>query len=233
MEPPTLILKNEQKQELFDGIQNRGFNPEDFELALVPLGQVFGQRGQTVKYKGSTYKFGICKNMADYTPAKFIIEYSPGREELTETEECWSWPAVSMAFDSWLGFLEKELKIGDPWKSLKKFSAQVESMPATQKNKGPASKSDIAVIQTTLDEIKQLLLKQVADDEKKKQYLDERFQVLTDAATRFSKRDYLMLIYEVAIGIAVNIGTRPDVISQITTLLHGLLAKIPHILALP
>jgi radical SAM superfamily enzyme len=170
--------------------------------------------------------------MTDYTPAKFIIEYSPGKEELTETEECWSWPAVSIAFDNWLGFLEKELQIGDPWKNLKKFSAQVESMPATQENKAPASQSEQAVIHATLDEIKQLLLKQVADDQKKKQYLDERFQVLTDAATGFSKRDYLMLVYEAVIGIAVNIGTRPDVLSKIGTLLHELLAKLPQILAI-
>jgi len=54
--------------------------------------------------------------------------------------------------------------------------------------------------------IQATLLGYAAESEEKQEFVRQQFKILRDAATKFGRKDYLMLVYTTIIGVATAFG---------------------------
>ena len=123
------------------------------------------------------------------------------------------------------------MEAADPWEKAKNYAEKLHAIPQTDSSEDGFTENENNDIQKTLEEIKNLLLEHVKNDERKKEYVTEQFRILHDAATKFGKKDYLMLAYTAVIGMATTIGVPPDVGTQIWQMLIGFVPHIPRLIA--
>jgi hypothetical protein len=138
---------------------------------------------------------------------------------------------VLRSFDNYLHLLRRELSVEDPWDTAKHYADKLNAVPRIGTDNPPLSGKEKDDIQKKLDEIKRLLLDHAKNDERKEQYVQDQFRVLNNAITTFGKKDYLMLVYSVVIGVAITIGVPPGLGTQIVQMLHGLLSLLPQLIA--
>lgn len=218
-----------QRALLYEVITSRDFNPIDFDIGKSQhrhLGV-----GEAVNFKKTEFYFAIYSHPGEYSYAKFMVTFSPGLQEISESQECQDWGSVVRTFQNYLGILRRELSVADPWDNAKKYADKLHGVPQTGDGKLPLSGKEKDDVQNALDEIKQLLLEHVKNDEKKQQYLADQFRMLRDAVTKFGKKDYLMLVYTAVIGMATTIGVPPGVGAQIWQILNALVSHIPRLIA--
>jgi len=218
-----------QRASLYEVLTAIDFNPPDFDIVKTShrhLGD-----GEAVNLKKTEFYFAIYKDPSEYSHHKFFVRFSPGAEEILELAECYDWDSVLLKFEYYLHVLRRELSVTDPWENAKEYADKLQAVPQTSAGKRPFTGKEKDDIQKTLEDIKQLLLDQVTNDEKKQQYLTDQFIVLHDAVTKFGKKDYLMLVYTAVIGMATTIGVPPDVGMQIWQMLNGLLSHVPRLIA--
>ena len=218
-----------QKASLYDVLTSCDFNPLDFDIVNITHRHLGS--GEAVKLKKTEFYFAIYSQPGEYAHHKFFVTFSPGGEQISESEECYDWSSVLRTFDNYLRILRHELSVVDPWDKAKSYVEKLEAVPQTDSDNSALSKKEKEDIQKTLEDIKGLLLDHVKNDERKKQYLGEQFRLLHDAVTKFGKKDYLMLVYTAVIGMATTIGVPPDVGTQIWQMLDGLVSHIPRLIA--
>ena len=218
-----------QKASLYGVLASGDFNPLDFNFVSIDLRHL--GRGEAVKLKKTEFYFAIYSHPGEYAHHKFFVTFSPGGEQISESEECYEWRAVLHKFANYLQVLRYELSVVDPWDRAKSYADKLGSVPETDSGNSALSNKEKEDIQKTLEEIRGLLLDHVKDDQRKRQYVAEQFRVLQDAVTKFGKKDYLMLVYTAVIGMATTIGVPPDVGTQIWQMLNGLVSHIPRLIA--
>jgi hypothetical protein len=218
-----------QKASLYQVLISRDFNPLEFDIVKTNhrhLGD-----GEAVELKKTEFYFAIYSHPGEYSPAKFLVTFSPGSQQISESQECHDWASVLRTFPNYLGVLRRELSVADPWDNAKKYADKLHAVPQTGDGNLPLSGREKDDVQKTLEEIKHLLLDHVKNDEKKRRYVADQFRMLHDAVTKFGKKDYLMLVYTAVIGMATTIGVPPGVGAQIWQMLNELLSHIPRLIA--
>jgi hypothetical protein len=182
-----------------------------------------------VVLKRTDYFFGIYPNVSDYNHEKFIVEFSPGKDQMKEDELCGEWGQVCYAFVQYLSFLERETSIADPWAAAEEFSKNVGSLPNTAAENTPISQLERKAIFEALGNIQGTLLEYTKDSAAKMAFVVQQMSVLKDAATKFGRKDYLMLLYSTVIGVAISVGVPPHVGTEI---LQTLKESVAHTLML-
>ncbi len=209
--------------------ENR-FNPRDFEIVPSTAQALSHEKGDQVRLKGTDYYFSIYPNESEYQHEKFFVEYSPGREEIHELELCGNWEIVCYTFAQYLGFLTREITTDDPWADAKKFSDTLRALPETGEATSLISESEREAIWKALSSIQATLLEHVADSTERAEFVEQQFEILKDAATKFGRKDYLLLIYTAIIGIATTIGIPPHAGVEILHALKGLIGNFPRLM---
>ena len=217
-----------QKASIYDALSTGDFNPSDFNLVSVNHRHL--GRGEAVKRKKTDFYFEIYGS-GEYAFHKFLVRFSPGREQISESKECDDWRSVLDTFAKYLQVLRYELSVVDPWDLAKSYADKLGAIPETGSGNKALSNKEKKDIQKTLEDIKALLLDHVRGDQSKSQYITQQFKVLEDAATKVGKKDYLMLVYSAVIGMATIIGVPSDAGAQILQLLNGLVSHIPRLIA--
>jgi hypothetical protein len=200
-------LMASQKAMLHEILKSNEFNPDDFEIVPSQAHGGRGEKGDAVRFKGTDYYFAIYPNQ--HTPLridKFFVEHSPGREEIFERQYLTDWRSVCTAFAGYLGSLEREITTSDPWENAEKFSNTINSLPETTEPNAPVSELERKAIWKALTGIQATLLGYAAESEEKQEFVKQQFKILRDAATKFGRKDYLMLLYTTIIGVATAIG---------------------------
>jgi hypothetical protein len=218
-----------QRASLYEVLTAIDFNPSDFDIVKTShrhLGD-----GEAVKLKKTEFHFAIYKDPSEYSHHKFFVTFSPGAEEIRELAECYDWNSVLAKFEYYLIVLRRELSVTDPWENAKEYADKLQAVPQTGAGNRPFTGKEKDDVQKTLKDIKQLLLDEVKNDEKKQQYLTDQFSMLNDAVTKFGKKDYLMLVYTAVIGMATTVGVSPGVGTQIWQMLNGLLSHVPRLIS--
>jgi hypothetical protein len=217
-----------QKASLYEVLTSSDFNPLDFDI--VKMNHRHMGDGEAVKLKETEFYFAIYSHPGEYSHDRFFVTFSPGAQQISDSEECYDWAFVLRTFDNYLPVLRRELSVADPWENAKKYADKLHAVPQTGAGNLPLSGKEKDDIQKTLEEMKHLLLDHVKNDEKKQQYLTDQFRMVHDAVTKFGKKDYLMLVYTAVIGMATTIGVPPDVGTQILQMLNGLVSHIPRLI---
>jgi len=79
------------------------------------------------------------------------------------------------------------------------------------------------------------LLVHVGQSTERQEFVEQQFKILQDAATKFGRKDYLMLLYTTIIGIATTVRIPSHFLAQIlqplTELVGNLLKFSPFLLS--
>jgi hypothetical protein len=224
------FLMTSQKAMLHRILEENRFNPRDFEIVPSTAQALSREKGDQVRLKGADYYFSIYPNESEYQDEKFFVEYSPGKEEIRELELCGNWEIVCYTFAQYLGYLVREVTTEDPWADAKKFSETLRALPETAEATTLISEVEREAIWKALSGIQATLLEHVADSTEKAEFVEEQFEILKDAATKFGRKDYLLLIYTAIIGIATTIGIPPHVGVEILHALKALIGNFPRLM---
>jgi hypothetical protein len=224
------FLMTSQKAMLHRILEENRFNPRDFEIVPSTAQALSREKGDQVRLKGADYYFSIYPNESEYQDEKFFVEYSPGKEEIRELELCGNWEIVCYTFAQYLGYLVREVTTEDPWADAKKFSEILRALPETAEATTLISEVEREAIWKALSGIQARLLEHVADSTEKAEFVEEQFEILKDAATKFGRKDYLLLIYTAIIGIATTIGIPPHVGVEILHALKALIGNFPRLM---
>jgi hypothetical protein len=201
------FLMNSQKADLHLVLNENNFNYDDFEIVASTARTVGGDlRGDAIRLKETGYYFAIYPNVSDYTHEKFLIEFSPGKEQITEHDLCGSWDLVVYAFVQYLSFLRRELSTIDPWADVEKFSNALNLLPTTVEPNASTSEVERRAIWKALTAIQATLLIHAGESREKQEFIKQHFEILENAATKFGRKDYLMLVYTTIIGVAATLG---------------------------
>jgi hypothetical protein len=222
-------LMTSQKAMLHHVLKENRFNPADFEIVPSTARALSHEKGDQVRLRGTQYYFSIYPNESDFQNEKFFVEYSPGKEEIHELELCGNWEIVCYTFAKYLGFLTREITTDDPWADAKKFSETIRALPETAEATSPISRLEREAIWKALSGIQATLLEHVADSAEKAEFVEEQFEILKDAAAKFGRKDYLLLIYTAIIGIATTISVPPQVGIEILHALKALIGNFPRL----
>jgi hypothetical protein len=224
------FLMTSQKAMLHHILKENRFNPTDFEIVPSTAQALSQERGDQVRLRGTEYYFSIYPNDSEYQQEKFFVEYSPGKEGMHELQLCGNWEIVCHTFAQYLGFLAREIAIDDPWKDAEKFSEGLKALPETVEARTPMGKVEREAVWKALGGIQATLLEHVADSGERARFVEEQFEILKDAATKFGRKDYLLLIYTAIIGIATTIGVPPHAGVEILHALKALIGSFPRLM---
>jgi hypothetical protein len=114
---PDLRLLQSQRSQVFQAIQQAGFDPADFELTDVAEPDPYDTIVTTIVHRPSRYylTFGITRLPRRLGNARCVV-YSPGQSTPQESQIAPSWPAQLSAVEGiWLPLLRRELEAPDLW----------------------------------------------------------------------------------------------------------------------
>ena len=95
-----------QKNELFDEIQNSGFSPLQF---------LFHEGSPTIiQHISSNFYFQFKSNNHYFSH----VEFSPGKQKISDERYCDSWAQGKNSFVSWLDYVKRETETEDKWQRL-------------------------------------------------------------------------------------------------------------------
>ena len=225
-----------QRADLSLVLRKNRFDQNDFTMVTSSLQSVAGKiKGDKLVLKGTNYYFGIYPNPSEYEQEKFLVEHSPGREEVREEQLCGRWELVCDAFAEYLSFLRRELTTFDPWEDTEQFSDTLKSLPQIAQPNATVSEDERRAIWKALSAIQATLLVHVGQSTERQEFVEQQFKILQDAATKFGRKDYLMLLYTTIIGIATTVRIPSHFLAQIlqplTELVGNLLKFSPFLLS--
>lgn len=108
------FLMKSQKLQLAGVLQENDYNPADFDV-LETTARGTRIKGETLRLKGTDSFFGIYPHRSDWDHEKFLVEYSPGEENVRELHLCADFVSVLYKFAEYLSFLRREENATDPW----------------------------------------------------------------------------------------------------------------------
>src|SRR6266446_6575768 len=200
------FLMASQKAMLHRILEENQFSPSDFEID-PSTAQRSNENGDAVRLKDTNHYFAIYRNETpDYVSGKFFVEYSPGKEEIWELQFCTNWNDVCYTFVQYLSFLQREITTSDPWQDADRFSHTLKSLPQTADPNTPVDELERKAIWKALGTIQATFLEYVRGSDEKAAFVEQHFEALHDAATKFGRKDYLMLLYTTIIGVATAMG---------------------------
>jgi len=195
-----------QRADLSLVLRKNRFDQNDFTMVTSSLQSVAGKiKGDKLVLKGTNYYFGIYPNPSGYEHGKFLVEHSPGREEVGEEQLCGRWELVCDAFAEYLSFLRRELTTFDPSEDTEQFSDTLKSLPQIAQPNATVSEDERRAIWKGLSAIQATLLVHVGQSTERQEFVEQQFKILQDAATKLGRKDYLMLLYTTIIGIATTV----------------------------
>ena len=103
-------------------------------------------------------------------------------------------------------------------------------MPQTKSGDTPRSGKLKECILKKWETTETVLLDHVKNDKRRHQWVADQFKTLQAGVTKFGKKDYLNLVYNAVIGMAITIVVPPDTGIQIIQMLHELLSHAPQLL---
>jgi hypothetical protein len=225
------FLMNSQRRDLAQVLKEQEFNLDDFEITHTKISDVSSELGDSLHLKGTNYFFAIFPNESEYQHEKFVVAYSPGDQKIREVDLCGDWILVVYKFAHYLSGLRRELEATDPWGEADRFKNAVKSLPHTADPNTPISESERIAVWKALSTIQATLLQHVQDSEEKTEFIEQHFRTLHDAATKFGRKDYLMLLYTTIIGVATTMGLPsyvwPGLLQPLTNAV-GHLLKLLH-----
>jgi hypothetical protein len=94
----------------------------------------------------------------------------------------------------------------DPWAEAEGFSKTLNFLPTTVEAHAFTSEVERRAIWKALIAIQATLLIHAGESREKQEFVKQHFEILENAATKFGRKDYLMLVYTTIIGIATTLG---------------------------
>jgi hypothetical protein len=201
------IMKS-QKDSVFGLIQRHGMSPEEFEWAEVDSMVLpsAGVRVSRIAHKPSGYFFQFDRGVTN----SFYCYFSPGSNSQVEGSPAMSWDDQIQLVDFWLRYLAREIESPDFWTTI--ASEKALSKASNNQTENTAfSAEEVHKIHESLDEIKKSLISLQSFSPEQRQYLDNNFDYLKNAAKRMGRKDWMILFVGQLFNTALMLALNPSI----------------------
>lgn len=199
-----------QQNEIFQMIQNKGFDPSKFELNEEKSQQSVDKGGlpdtiSKINYSGTNFYF-----IFDFLREIHYSEFSPGKETLVEEQYPGSWKQQIGYVESWLTNLKKEIAEPDLWEQLSEYQIAQEDQLSPETENDPFSPDQVEQIISGINRIKAHLTNELQLDTEQENEANEKLDYLIDAAKRQGRKDWFHTAIGVIVTISVSLALSPE-----------------------
>ncbi len=220
------ILLKSQKNEIFELILSREFDPINFQWC-----EVQSERHRDLptvpelRFVDSGFFF-----VFDTERDRHVARYSPGSERLVVEGAPATWMAQKNHFRTWLSFLKREIEQPDLWYEISKYQLPSDSDSTPADFNEPFTVNEFEQIERGLDQIKSHLLENFAESEEHVQFVEERLQYLTESAKRQGRKDWLHTCIGVIFTMATSLTLAPEEAQNIWLMIKSFVSGIVQFL---
>lgn len=229
-----MLLLKSQANAVFEAIRGADLDPSEFEWEEIPC---------TV---GSIEEKVIVSELV-HKPTRYFFEfglrsdlpyalYSPDRDGAGPgSAMVGGWAGLRVAFESWVGYLRREVLAPDLWASVSQARQLTDAASTEEPGNAAFRESEQKEISAALHEIKQFLFTTQSLTDEHRKFVTGRLDYLEASSKRMGRKDWFNLTAGVLLSIVVQIGLQSQAASELFrlagNLLHNLFGGGP--LALP
>jgi hypothetical protein len=198
-------------------VREAGFTRDQFDFVDVP---------------GGDYDFTALVYLPDtgfrfyFYPAsrRWSVEYWPGEDTTSRWEDVGEWDAVLTRVDWWLGYLRRELDVGDPWAEA--VAGEVAQLGAGPAVNTPFTEPEREAVVARIEQVKAFLLEADFRAEQDRHIIIERLDYLTDATKRLGRFDWRGAAVSGVIDLAILGFVEKDQVRAVMDFLIGTVHKL-------
>jgi hypothetical protein len=196
-------LLTSQKNQIFELVQLRGFQPSEFQWQdfSLPAGTVPRLLHLPSGFWISFEWFELKGFYATYSPAEEIyqMERNPG-----------NWGGVVSLTSEWLLYLKRETEVPDLWDNLPSEMQLIQEADQQPSDNLPFTQAELPQVRDALEEIKSYVLKTHALSEEQKGIVDARFDYMEETATRLGRKDWTNIVVSNLLSIVITLSLSGD-----------------------
>ncbi|HBB94217.1 MAG TPA: hypothetical protein DC054_02395 [Blastocatellia bacterium] len=193
-------LLRSQTNELFELVQQNGFQPSEFEWQET-VGM--GSKKLVSQLVHKTSGFYFCFD--NYSG--FSSFWSPSYEVLHGAANTKRWKTQTDQFSIWLSYLKRETESPDLWKTISQEAQVLESAADADTSNAAFNSTERAYIVQGINEIKQFLLTAHKVDP---ELVEARLNYLIESSERVGRKDWINLLVSVLVGIVISAALPPE-----------------------
>ncbi len=212
-----LLLKSQANQVL-EAIKTAGCDPTEFEWQDTQ-GHSSAMTISQLVHKPSGYHFSFDNH------DQFHSKWSPGEQQLVDSNWTDSWNRQLFWFREWLTYLEREKESPDLWAEISNGVNVLESA-ASEPSNAPFNTEEKIYILAGLNEIKQHLLTAHRLDPT---LVEAQLNYLVESSERLGRKDFLNVLISVLVGIVTSAALPPEATRQLFHFVGTVLRNIFHL----
>lgn len=157
----------------------------------------------------------------DFYPGarRWAVEYSPGEDTPTKWEDVGDWESALVRVDWWLEYLQRELRVGDPWsEAVAGALGEVSSGPSDNERFTQEEREQVIA---RIDQLKTFLLDSEYRSEQDRRIIVERLDYLTEASGRLGRFDWRGVAASTVIDLALLGYVERDTVRHVVDFVVG------------
>jgi hypothetical protein len=228
-------LRKKQWDLLFRVVEHAGFAPLTEVVRQDVSGDLLGYDGNSIPalvHKPTKFYFAIAELPPQRNPysggnGPFGVAYQPGEQTPTDAEQYLSWDEVVRACMSWLSRVRE-----DSGPDLWELAAQERTLLAPVGGAGlentPFTSAERSRIEETLDTVLKEVKKTQELSREQTQLLTAMIADVKESANRFSRKDWMLLLYGSIINVVTQAAFAPDQTRNLLRMIGQGLAWVFH-----
>lgn len=206
------VLLKQQRNEVFNTLQEKGLEPADFSWDSARLNYLDGRY---------FFQFDIDNR---------LCFFSPGYKKPVQYISIESWNRQIFCMKAWIMYLEKEMATPDLWAEVEEYKSILSLAPGEQLANKPIPQNEVEKIEAKLQLLAEKIEQQFELDEEQKQFVRSKLNYLADAAKRQPLRDWQNIAASVFLSIALNLVLEPEKAQQLKQLIKSIIEPFLRLL---
>jgi hypothetical protein len=204
----SLILKS-QTDQVFLIINQFSLNPKDFVWEEAKSGLTVDLVVSKLFHSKTNYFFKF-----DLNKGKHCCTYSPGETKQADTQYPGSWELQINYFRDWLKYLKREIDSLDLWSQVDKENILAKGVTEYEDNL-PFSPAEFEKIHSSLNELKEYIIKTQSLSQKEVTFLETRISYLEESSKRLGRKDWVSILIGVLANIIIGLALSPEVAKEL------------------
>ena len=213
--PDIKYLMKSQAYEVFEVLRSNGWNPADFSWEEIRSPSNTNYAVSRLVHQASGYYF-IFDNYEG-----FLARWSPDNERESGSGNPGSWRSQIAQFNTWLGYLKREIEAPDVWGAISQETQVLEA--ASDEDNTPFTKDEKTYIRAGIDEIEQYLLTAHKLDP---ELIESRLKYLVESSERLGRKDWKNLLLATLVSIIIQAAVSPEAAREIFRFVGAALIQI-------
>lgn len=223
-----LLLKT-QRNEVFEAISDRGFQPSQFEWQESRSPRRAKTKVALIVHRSTGHYF-----MFDNPGELRVSVGSPGGSTPKSSVRAETWDQQLSHVRDWLQCLEREIEAPDLWAEIAQERTLAEAASSAPATNRPFTPDEQSYISEQLHEIETYLITTQNLTEEHTEFVRTRLNYLGEAAERQGRQDWLHTAIGVVVTIVMGIALAPDAARELFRFVAGAFRQLlDGILSLP